>query len=60
MIKFDKNDMVDIASLNEEEARIFILFLLYERRRHRNDIEFIDGGIREACKRFGWEYAGGE
>jgi len=55
-VKFDKDDMTLIDSLNEEESRAFILFLLSERRRHLKDIEMLDDRIIKVCKRFGWEY----
>jgi hypothetical protein len=56
MIKFDSEDMTLIESLNGEESRAFILFLLSERRRHLKDIEMLDDRIIKVCKRFGWEY----
>lgn len=51
-MRFDKDDMTVIETLNKDEARAFILFLLSERRRHGRDIEFIDKRIAETKKRF--------
>jgi hypothetical protein len=56
VIKFDANDMTLIETLNEEESRAFILFLLSERRRHLKDISDIDDRIVELCEKFDWLY----
>lgn len=42
MIKSDKKGLVNIAALNNIEIKIFIKFLLMERKRHEEDIENID------------------
>jgi hypothetical protein len=46
-MKFDENDFTVIESLNKDEARAFIEFLLSERRRHLRDVKFIDERIKE-------------
>lgn len=53
-MQFDKDDMTIIETLNEDEARAFIQFLLSERRRHGRDIVYIDKRIKETEERFKW------
>lgn len=41
-MKFDTTNKVIIESMNEAEARAFVLFLISEKKRHLTDIEQAD------------------
>lgn len=51
-MKFDKEDITIVDTLNKVEAKAYIEFLLSEKRRHIRDIEFIDKRIKEVKERF--------
>jgi len=51
-INFDEENLVVANGLNEHEARIFILFLRYEIKRHQKDIEMIDETIAFLERKF--------
>ena len=53
---FDDNNFVVLDTMNQEQARAFILFLKSERRRHQKDIYDIDDKIELVEKKFKlWE-----
>lgn len=55
-MRFRKDNITILDSLNREEAKVYILFLISEKRRHLADITEIDERIIEVCRKFGLEY----
>ena len=45
MIKKDRRGLVSLGALSDEEKKIFIKFLEFERARHQEDIDNIDETI---------------
>ena len=45
-MEFSKDLFVKIESMNQDEARAFIIFLETEKLRHANDIKLIDRRIK--------------
>ena len=45
VIKKDRKGLVSLSALTDEEKRIFIKFLEFERERHQEDIDGINGSI---------------
>lgn len=54
-MEFDERNITIMTSLNRDEAKVYIKFLLSERARHTEDIIFIDERIKQVKKKFGWE-----
>lgn len=51
-MKFDKEDITIVDTLNKIEAKAYIKFLLSEKRRHLRDVEFIDKRVKEVRGKF--------
>ena len=49
---FDEKHMVLIGSLNKDEAKAFVKFLLSEKYRHMDDIKMLDERIALVKERF--------
>jgi len=51
-MRFDERHMVIITSLNKDEAKAFIKFLLSEKYRHEDDIKMLEERIALVKERF--------
>jgi len=47
MIKYKEDGLLSIEDMNEQEKKIFVIFLKHEKNRHLEDIAFINKSIKE-------------